>query len=143
MYDITEALLHIRNFKKAYDTRVSSAGAPFGLSRVETDVLLFLHNNPDYDTAREIVELRGLAKSYVSRAVEGLAEKGQLAHEEDAADRRVVHLRLLPASREPLAAALQAQREFLDTAYRGVTGEEREALGRVLHKIARNLGEEQ
>lgn len=141
MYEITEALLHVRNFKKAYETRLSEVVAPFGLSRVEADVLLFLHNNPGYDTAHDVVELRGLAKSYVSKAVEGLAEKGLLAPEEDRTDRRVVHLTLLPASRAPLEAALGAQQAFLQVVYAGVTAEERETLGRVLRKIARNLEE--
>ena len=49
-----------------------------GWSMAEVHVLLFLANNPGLDTARDIVALRGLAKSQVSQAVERLTGQGQI-----------------------------------------------------------------
>ena len=64
----------------------------WGLSRAEVDVLLFLQNNPGCNTAREVVELRGMAKSGVSKAVDALVRRGYLAAAPDGRDRRVVRL---------------------------------------------------
>ena len=48
------------------------------LTQLEADILLFLANNPAYDTARDIVERRYIAKSHVSMGVESLARRGLL-----------------------------------------------------------------
>ena len=65
--------------RRLYTRRFAELLRETGLNQAEMDVLLFLANNPPYDTARDIVRRRGLAKSHVSAAVESLAEKGLLA----------------------------------------------------------------
>ena len=78
-----------------------------GLTMREIHVLLFLANNPGYDTARDVAEYRGLAKSQVSQAVDLLAARGVLRRAPDASDRRVVHLAVTEAG-APLAREAQA-----------------------------------
>ena len=68
----------IRQFRRYYDRQFEALLASAGLSMREMDVVLFLANNPDCDTAREVSELRGLAKSQVSGAGDLLAERGLL-----------------------------------------------------------------
>ena len=60
--------------KKAYDGLWDKIQETYALTRVEIDVLSFLANNPDCDTASCIVEYRKIAKSHVSGAVESLLE---------------------------------------------------------------------
>ena len=93
--------------RSLYSAQLDAVGREFGLARVELDILLFLANNPGYDTARDISELRGLSKSQVSQAVELLAAEGFLRRTPDKADRRVVHLSITPAGL-PLARDCQA-----------------------------------
>ena len=76
------------------------------LSMREIHVLLFLANNPQCDTARDIAALRELSKSQVSQAVDLLAAEGLLLRTPDREDRRVVHLRITEAG-EPLAREAQ------------------------------------
>ena len=71
-----------------------------GWSMAEVHVLLFLANNPGLDTARDIVALRGLAKSQVSQAVERLTDQGVLSRCPDEADRRIIHLAITQQGRE-------------------------------------------
>ena len=73
----------------------------------EIHVLLFLANHPCQDTARDVTELRGLAKSQVSQAVEVLTSRGLLARRADGEDRRVVHL-MITEEGAPLAREAQA-----------------------------------
>lgn len=83
----------------------------------ELRVLLFLANNPDCDTARDVVELRGLAKSQVSQAVEQLVRRGLLERRPDDTDRRIVHLSIpeagLPLAREAQQIQADCGRQLL------------------------------
>ena len=45
----------------------------------EASIICFLKNNPQLDTAADIVEYKMLAKSHVSQAVESLIQKSMLA----------------------------------------------------------------
>ena len=102
----TRLLQFYKQFGKFYDRQFADFSARAGLSMREIHVLLFLVNNPGYDTARDITELRGLSKSQVSQAVELLAAEGFLRRTPDEGDRRVVHLSITPAGL-PLARECQ------------------------------------
>ena len=102
----TRLLQFYKQFGKFYDRQFAGFSARTGLSMREIHVLLFLANNPAYDTARDITELRGLSKSQVSQAVELLAAEGFLRRTPDEGDRRVVHLSITPAGL-PLARECQ------------------------------------
>ncbi len=96
-----------RRFGKYYDRQFLPLLEKTGLSMREIHVLLFLANHPGQDTARDVTELRGLAKSQVSQAVEVLTGRGLLARRADGEDRRIVHLDITEQGR-PLAAEAQA-----------------------------------
>lgn len=84
----TRLLQFFQQFGKFYTHQFSPFLARTGLSMREVHVLLFLANNPSYDTARDVTEFRGLSKSQVSQAVELLAAERILRRTPDAADRR-------------------------------------------------------
>ena len=68
----------MNRFKRYYAACFQALAGEYGLNQLEIDILLFLHNNPDCNTASDIVELRGLAKSNVSTAIERLRREGYL-----------------------------------------------------------------
>ena len=43
---------------------------------MEYDILMFLHNNPQHNTAAEIVKVRKSTKSHVSISLKNLESKG-------------------------------------------------------------------
>ena len=103
----TRLLQFSRQFGKFYAYQFAPFLERTGLSMREVHVLLFLANNPECDTARDVSEYRGISKSQVSQAVELLAAEGFLLRTPDEADRRVVHLSITPAGL-PLARDCQA-----------------------------------
>ncbi len=103
----TRLLLFSRQFERFYEHRFTPLLERTGLTMREIHVLLFLANNPGYDTARDVAEYRGLAKSQVSQAVDLLAAQGLLRRAPDGADRRVVRLSITEAG-APLAREAQA-----------------------------------
>ena len=133
----------VRSFKRAYDGALKPVAEAHGLTRNEVDVLLFLANNPECDTARDVVELRGMSKSHVCQSVDVLTRRGWLSGTQDKRDRRRVHLGLLEGAASAVADARAAQQGFFDRLYRGVSPEERETLGRILVKMISNFEEAQ
>lgn len=106
MITITQLTRLPRKFSRYYDRQFLPLLEGTGLSLREIHVLLFLANHPGQDTARDVAELRGLAKSQVSQAVEALADRGFLARRADGEDRRIIHLDIPPRGR---ALAQEAQ----------------------------------
>lgn len=90
----TEFLLHIRRIARFYETLIRPVCEEYGCSQIETDILAFLFNNPEKDTAKDIVELRMLQKGNVSLAVDSLIRNQFLIRNQDAKDRRLFHLSL-------------------------------------------------
>ena len=70
-------------FKQLYTKYFQALGEELNLSQTEIDILLFLRNNPELNTARDVAAMRGLARSNVSSAVERLQREGWLRVEPD------------------------------------------------------------
>jgi MarR family transcriptional regulator for hemolysin len=62
-----------RGLGKLYARLFTPLLEEWGLTQTEADILLFLANNPGYDTARDMAEKRHLAKSHISAGIEALA----------------------------------------------------------------------
>lgn len=130
-----------RQLEKLYTRSITQVSDAYDLTKVEVDVLLFLYNNPEYDTARDIVELRGIAKSYVSKAVDLLINKGFLQAETDAKDRRVSHLTIQALALPIVKEARLVQDKLIQTLYQGISEEEQERLETIFTKMAQNVQE--
>lgn len=132
-------LENLSAFKKRYDQALDPVAQACGLTRMELDLLLFLHNNPSRNTAAEAVRLRRWTKSHVSAAARALQDRGLLSAGHPPGNRKVIRLTPLPAAGEILRQGLEAQARFFAALSRGVTPEERRSMEQLLEKIARNL----
>lgn len=130
-----------QHLKKLYEKSFYIIQEKEGLTQIEIDILLFLANNPRYDTAREIVEFRGLSKSHVSAAVEKLIHKGFLSRSPDRVDRRCIHLKVEDNALGVVEELKQVQRNFFALLYKGITEEERALWNRILEKLEENVKE--
>lgn len=130
-----------RKFGKYYDRQFLPLLEKTGLSIREIHVLLFLANHPGQDTARDVTELRCIAKSQVSQAVEVLTGRGLLARRADGEDRRVIHLEITeqgaPLAREAQAVQAACGRLLLA----GLTEEERTVFLDLLERVLRKTEE--
>ena len=114
----TRLMQFAKQFGKYCDHRFAPIARRYGLSMREINVVLFLANNPGYDTARDITEYRGISKSQVSQAVELLVELSYLTRTPDPDDRRLLHLALteegLALARECKAVQARCGQELLE-----------------------------
>lgn len=126
-------------FKGLYDRTLDPVAQRWALTRMELDLLLFLHNNPGSATAAEAVRLRQWTKSHVSAAVHSLRARGLLSAQHPQGNRKTLHLVPLPAAQPILQDGRAAQRAFFRAMCRDFTPEEERVLEAVSKKIARNL----
>ena len=70
------------------------------LPQTAFDILMFLANNPGYQTASDVVEVRKLKANLVSVNVDRLVQEGYLVREADPADRRKTLVRFTPKGYE-------------------------------------------
>ena len=109
------------------------------LTQKELDILLFLYNNPAYDRAVDIVNLRGITKSHVSMSVRSLEEKAFLLCAAHPTDRRTVRLELTEAGRQVAAQARQVQEDFFQALYDGIDPNALTVWNRVRNQISENI----
>ena len=125
--------------QKGYARLLDPICKKWDLTRNEVDVLLFLYNNPDYDRAVDIVNMRGLSKSHVSLSISGLEEKGMLIRKPDPEDRRAVHLKLTETGAQIADVGRTAQKRFFSYLHQGVTQEQIEMMMDFSRKVQENI----
>lgn len=110
-----------------------------GLTRAELDILLFLANNPAFDTASDIVRRRGISKSHVSASLAALEGRGWLARRAAPGDRRTVHITLGEGAAAAVEDGRAAQRRFAAILFGGFSAKESDQLRQLLDRIDRNV----
>ena len=134
----TDLLIALRRIVKLHDSMLKDVCEEYNLTLIEGKIISFLYNNPEKDTAADIVELRMLSKGNVSQAVESLIQRSLLRREQDAADRRRIHLFLTPAA-EPIVQSMQRLwARFEDEIFAGLSCDERAIFERVNDRISDN-----
>ena len=139
---LTRLLRIFRGFHRYYSQAFGPLQQRTGLALREVQVLLFLANHPGQDTARDVVELRGLPKSQVSQAVEILVGRGFLQRRPDREDRRVIHLAITEAGAPLAREAQDIQADCWQRIFSGLTEAERHTLDTLLDRVFSTMEQE-
>jgi len=132
-------LYYVRLIKRLYENTLAEAARRCGLTLPEADVLAFLRENPEFDTARDVALYREVSRAYVSKAVELLVQRGYIEVQQDKADRRLQHLIITDKAHETAEILHGAQFDFYDKVTRGLTAQELFAMLSAIEKCAENL----
>ncbi len=111
----------------------------YGLTSAEFDILLFLANNPEYDTATEIVEKRHIVKSHVSISIKTLEQKGYIQRNYKNNNRRTIHLKVCDLASEAVKEGQKAQLLFYEILTRDIPKEKIENLQNCFELMQENL----
>lgn len=141
MDDHLELLLNGQLYKKLSEVVYKPVTNDYGLSMFDIKLLLFLKEHDMYDTARDIVEIHYLTKSYVSKAIEALIVKGYLKRKPDMHDRRCIHLEIQEKALPVIDYVKAKQKELIEILFNGLTGEERSIIRGIAEKISSNIAE--
>ena len=130
---------HYASGEYLYDQMCAPVCQKYGLTHMEFVVLMFLANNPGFDTAAQIVRFRRLTKSHVSLAVRALLERGFLIGVDGVDDRRTIHLSLTEDAEEIVAMGRQTQQQFVKVILEGFSQEERDLISQFMVRIDQNI----
>lgn len=136
--NITKMLYSFKHINELYYKLSCEAAKKCGITKPEADILAFLFNNPKCDTAKDIVQLKGFSKAYVSKAVEPLLKKGFISIEVDKSDRICQHLKLTSQSEEIVGELHKMQMEFLKKLTNNIPEEDILTFLEVTEKFANN-----
>lgn len=114
----------------------------YEMTQLEVDILLFLANNPDYDTAADLVKKRHLTKSHVSKSIDDLVKKGLIKRHYYADNHKVIHLRLTKASELIIAQGREIQNEFTQIIHQNISKQDMNTASMVLQTLVENAESE-
>ena len=113
----------------------------YGLTQMEYDILMFLHNNPQHNTAAEIVKVRKSTKSHVSTSLKKLENEGLIERIQSENNKKHIEIVLLDKAKLIVEAGTNVQKQFAQTVLSGLTVEEKQMCIRIFDKICNNAEE--
>ena len=121
-----------------YETLTRSVCDQYELTQMEYDILMFLYNNPQYNTAADIVKVRKSTKSHVSTSLKFLEDKGLVEKKQSEDNKKHIEIVLLDSAQQIVQAGLNVQKEFVKNMFRGFTEEEMVMCKSVFNRICNN-----
>ena len=128
-----------RRFQAAYAAVMAPLSRELGIAPSALDILLYLANNPDRNTARDICAYRHLKPGVVSLHVERLVAEGYLTRSPVPGDRRKCRLLCTEKAWPVIRRGREYQADFTARLTRGLTAEDLAACQRCLAVLDGNL----
>ena len=111
------------------------------LPQTAFDILMFLANNPNYTTARDIVEVRHIKANLVSVNVDKLVQEGFLERRAVPGDRRKTELLCTEKAQPIIQRGRALQEAFFDRLLNGIDEARLNVFYGTLEQMGRNLDE--
>lgn len=108
-----KSILLLRDLVDSYEAACKPICRSIKLSQTAFDILVFLTDHPEYDTAKDISKYRGIEPNKVSFNVERLVEEGYLERHSVPGDRRKVQL----VCTKKVQAIMEQEREISEKFY--------------------------
>lgn len=124
-----------------YELLSSKVCDEYGLTQMQYDILMFLYNNPQHNTAADIVKIRKSTKSHVSTSLKGLEDRGLIKRLQSAENKKHIEIVLLEKAMPIIEDGIKAQKDFASNVLSGLTNEEKRICISVFDKICHNADE--
>ena len=128
-----------RKLLLAYHVMCKPLCKRLGISQTAFDILMFLGNNPQYRTARDIVEVRDIKANLVSVHVDRLVQDGYLMRRSVAGDRRKAELLCTEKAKPLIEEGREVQQAFGEKLFAQVDPEARRVFMETLDSIGKNV----
>ncbi len=129
----------LNKYGRAYVTYCKSICREYDINQTEFDILMFFGNNPEYDCAKDIVDVRKIKANLVSINVDKLVNDGYLERKLMLNDRRKYRLGLTKQGKALVKKGKEVQDSFFELLFDSVSAKDRSAFNKVLELIDKNL----
>lgn len=130
-----------KTITSCYEMLTRKVCEKYQLTQMEYDILIFLHNNPQHNTAAEIVKIRKSTKSHVSSSLKNLENRGLVERIQSADNKKHIEIVLLEKAVPIIEDGIKVQKEFAKTLLQGLTDEEKRICVEVFNKVCENANE--
>ena len=124
---------------QAYSMRCKPLCQEIRMPQTAFDILMFLANNPQFHTARDIVEIRKIKANLVSVNVDKLVREGYLDRRESPEDRRKTLLECTEKAGPVIEKGHQLQAAFLGELFGNIDDESLAVFSRIMKMVGMNL----
>ena len=121
-----------------YSRLTRSICEKFGLTQMEYDILMFLHNHPQFNTAADIVKIRKATKSHVSTTLKTLEDNGLVRKIQSPDNKKRIEIELLGPAKKIIQEGLNVKTEFVNNLFQGLTEEEMRMWQSIFVKVCNN-----
>lgn len=128
----------LTTFAEAYELCCKPICRELGMPQMAFDILMFLSDNPNHYTARDISRIRGFQENIISVNVNKLVTEGYLERRSVEGDRRKVRLQCTEKAAEIIRRGHKIQECFLREMHRSLTEEEIKVHIHCLETVAEN-----
>lgn len=115
---------HLTKIRDAYTAAMQPMSASLDMPPVATVILMFLANNPECDTAKDVCACLSMKPALVSFHVENLVQAGYLERGKAAGDRRKHCLRCTDKAAPAVEQGRALQKAFLTRLTQGLSEDE-------------------
>lgn len=131
-------MANFHSYMEAYEHCCKPLCREIGMPRMAFDILMFLANNPDACTAKDISRDRGFKENILSININKLVNEGYLERSAVKGDRRKVRLVCTPKAQPIIERGHRLQEEFSRRIREGVSAEDLEVCQRCLDIVGQN-----
>lgn len=139
MLTASQVYTHSRLLLDAYAGIMRPLSAELNMAQTAVDILMFLANNPGYDTAKDICTMRHLKPGIVSFHVENLVQEGYLERQNVPGDRRKCRLVCTEKAAPIIEKGRALQAKFMRKMTKGLEKEQIDTLVTCLETFEKNL----
>lgn len=121
-----------------YESLSKSICEKYNLTKMEYDILMFLYNNPQFNTAADIVKVRKSTKSHVSIALKDLEKKGMIERRQNPNNKKIIEIFLLGKAKKISDEGMNLQKRLMHNLLDGFSDDEKKMCKIMFDKIAAN-----
>lgn len=136
---VSEWWNYILSIEQTYESFKKKIMNNFSLTAAEVDVLMFLANNENFDTAIQIAKIKKMPKSHVSLAVKNLINKNYLIGKHLNNNNKNIHLKIQDNALRIIEYGRKIQDEFTKKLFLNFSDNEKEIFLKMHLKIAENI----
>lgn len=136
---MNQLLFMIHNSLELYENLCQPVCRECGIAQTALDILMFLANNPEYYTARDICRVRGIKANLVSFHVEKLVQEGYLESESITGDWRQVRLLRTGKSQRVIEQGRSVQQRYREILVSNIAPSDFETFQRCMDTIRQNI----
>lgn len=134
-----EMLLRGGQFKQIMEQELQAIRMKYDLKRIEVEILLYLAQDRQHNTAKEIQKYLYVNKGHISQSMDRLCREHLLQATTDCKDRRYVHYQPTERAGELIEEIRSAWCRVSEALFEGVTEEEKQVLACVAARIENNM----